>query len=145
MQKNSTTFRQSIAKNAVALISLIVAIIALTVNIWRAERSETNRSLRIAAFELLQELGELQLVVDLRHYDNDPIGGNPIRGWSHVMMVQDLSMIMPKPVAKSGEKLHQIWQKNWQYLGQDEAKTEEVTQQIDKVRANIRQLISGLE
>lgn len=40
--------REQIRNNAVALISLVVALAALGYNTWRNERTEANRNLRAA-------------------------------------------------------------------------------------------------
>ena len=55
---------QQLRSNAVALISLAVALTALGYNTWRNERTEHNRNIRVAAFEVLTQLGELQVVVN---------------------------------------------------------------------------------
>ena len=62
------TFRDQIRDNAVALISLIIAITSLSYTGWRNETSEHQRSIRGAAFRVLEELGELQEVVLYRAY-----------------------------------------------------------------------------
>jgi hypothetical protein len=59
------TIRQQLRANAVALISLVVALSSLGYNTWRNEQTEENRSVRIAAFEVLKHLGELQLVAEI--------------------------------------------------------------------------------
>ena len=65
-------------RNAVALISLVVAITALTYNTWRNEKSEDNRNHHQAAFEILLKLNELQQVVFHHRYDGDTTDkGNP--------------------------------------------------------------------
>ena len=47
------TFREQLRSNAVALISLTVALSSLGYNTWRNERTEHNRNIRAAAFEIL--------------------------------------------------------------------------------------------
>jgi len=58
-----------------ALISLVVALGSLTYNTWRNERTEHNRNVRTAAFELLTKLAELERVVFLAQYDRDVCRG----------------------------------------------------------------------
>jgi len=48
---------QQVRSNAVALISLAVALTALSYNTWRNERTEHNRNIRVAAFEVLAQGG----------------------------------------------------------------------------------------
>ena len=49
------SFVDQLRNNAVAIISLIVAITALSYTAWREERTEKNRTLRVAAFEALKK------------------------------------------------------------------------------------------
>jgi hypothetical protein len=109
------TIRQQIHNNAVALISIFIAVSALAYNTWRNETTEEQRNIRHAAFRVLEDLGELQEVVDSRYYylafDHE-IGSEGelrIRGFGSVAMVRDLMMLMPVPGPAAGEALHQIW------------------------------------
>ena len=45
------SIRQQLRANAVALISLVVALSSLGYNTWRNEQTEENRSIRVAGFE----------------------------------------------------------------------------------------------
>jgi len=49
----TTDWRKQLHRNAVALISLAVAITSLGYNTWRNEVSEQNRNQRCGSFELL--------------------------------------------------------------------------------------------
>ena len=49
---NNSVFEQ-LRRNAVALISLVVALSSLGYNTWRNEQTEANRNERQAAFEVL--------------------------------------------------------------------------------------------
>ncbi len=73
-----TTIRQQLRNNAVALISLAVALTSLAYNTWRNERTEHNRNVRTATFEILTKLAELERVVFLAQYDHDASGA--VRG-----------------------------------------------------------------
>jgi hypothetical protein len=109
------TIRQQIHNNAVALISIFIAISALAYNTWRNETTEQQRNIRHAAFRVLEDLGELQEVVDSRHYYlafNREIGSEGelrIRGFGSVAMIRDLMMLMPEPGPSAGQALHEIW------------------------------------
>jgi hypothetical protein len=74
-------------------------------NTWSHERTETNRSVRVAAFEVLKNLGELQLVVDYLHNQKDQNLGNPITGWGRVLLIKDLSAVIPEPAPREAERL----------------------------------------
>ncbi len=99
-----TSLRQQLRDNAVALISLVVALGSLTYNTWRNERTEHNRNVRTAAFELLTKLAELERVVFLAQYDR---GG-------------DLSAVVPAPVPAQAAELQRVWRGNWEGLGKDD-------------------------
>ena len=111
------TLRQQLHDNAVALISLIVAVSGLAYNTWRNETTEEQRNVRHAAFRVLENLGELQQVVDTRYYYFQPgqdseqrEGELRISGYGHAAMIHDLMMLMPPPAPSAGEMLDQAWQ-----------------------------------
>ena len=52
--------KKQVRRNAVALISLVVAITSIGYNTWSNEHSEFNRNQRQASFQILLTLGELQ-------------------------------------------------------------------------------------
>jgi hypothetical protein len=115
-----TTIREQVRNNAVALISLVVALSSLSYNTWRNERTEHNRNTRTATFELLSKLAELERVVFLAQYDHDASGGNPRTGWTYVLVIRDLSQVVPGPVAVRAAELQKIWGEEWQGLGKDD-------------------------
>lgn len=57
------SLKDQLRNNLVAIISLAVALTALGYSTWRNERTEQNRNVRAAGFELLSEIGALQQVV----------------------------------------------------------------------------------
>ena len=130
-----TSFRQQLRDNAVALISLIVALGSLAYNTWRNERTEHNRNVRTAAFELLTKLAELERVVFLAQYDRDVAGGSPRTGWTYVLVIRDLSAVVPAPVPAQAAQLQIVWRDNWEGLGKDdEAAVNHIDDAIGKVR-----------
>ena len=78
------TLIQQIRNNLVAIISLVVAISSLSYNTWRNELTEENYSIRVAGFETLKSLGELQIIVDYGHYEQNP-------GWGRGLLISDLA------------------------------------------------------
>ena len=58
-------------RNTVALVSIIIAVSSLSYNTWRNEKTEENRNQRLASFEVLLKLNELQQVIFYSHYDKD--------------------------------------------------------------------------
>jgi len=59
----SATLTGQLRSNAIAIISLIVALSSFSYTAWRTERSERNRTTRQAAFQMLVALGEMKQVV----------------------------------------------------------------------------------
>ena len=110
----SSLWRQA-QRNAVAIISLLVALSTLSYSTWRNEKSEDNRNHRQAAFEVLLKLNELQQVIFHRHYDMDEADkGNPRLGWTIVLTISDLSQLLPP--ANQREKTSAPWQTEWEPL-----------------------------
>ena len=115
-----TTIRQQVRNNLVALISLVVALGSLGYNTWRNERTEHNRNVRTATFELLTKLAELERVVYLAQYDRDSAGGNPRTGWTYVLVIRDLAAVVPAPVPAKAAQLQKVWGERWEGLGRDD-------------------------
>ncbi|NDP49008.1 MAG: hypothetical protein GZ085_11620 [Sulfuriferula multivorans] len=136
---------QQIRTNLVALISLLVALSALGYTAWRQELTEDNRTLRVAAFSMLQTAEELQSVVDFAHYDADLKAGNPIKGWGKVLYIRDLGTIMPPPVQKQARDLQRTWEQDWNVMEHDEAAAMRITQAIERLRAEVRVLLVSLQ
>ena len=57
------TIKFQLRNNAIAIISLVVALSSFSYTAWRTERSERNRTTRQAAFQMLVALGEMKLIV----------------------------------------------------------------------------------
>lgn len=134
-----------IRRNAVALISLVVALSALGYTTWRNELTEHNRNVRAAGFEILTELAELQLTVDFRHYDMDPEQGNPIRGWARVLLIRDLAELMPETVQEEAASLYETWRVDWQGLGTSDESVERITAVIQSNRQAVLAALEALD
>jgi len=130
-----TTIRQQLRNNAVALISLAVAIGSLGYNTWRNEHTERNRNVRTAAFELLMRAGDLERVTFLAQYDRDRNGGSPRTGWTDVLAIRDLAALVPAPVPARAAELLKVWSENWEGLGRDdETAVNRIDETIDRLR-----------
>lgn len=120
----SSSIRQQIHRNAVALISLFVAVSTLAYNTWRNETTEEQRNVRHASFRVLENLGGLQQVVDYRYYylpfeqRTEREGDLRIRGFGNVAMIHDLMMLMPPPAPEAGESLFRLWNQQFGALDQ---------------------------
>jgi hypothetical protein len=84
---------------SVAVVSLFTAIFGFSYNSWQSHQNEINQNIRVASFEVLKSLGDLQTVVNYAHFSDDNLRGHPIDGWKHVTMARDLSKLL-KPEAE---------------------------------------------
>lgn len=141
---NMNSIREQLRRNAVAIISLAVALSGLAYNTWRNEQTEMNRNVRHAAFEMLVRLGDLQQVADHLHYGSDAQRGSPITGWGYVAVIRDLAMVMPGPVQDSAEALFQSWDRRWDELGEKDAAVNEITGSIKLTRKVVIEELESL-
>ena len=139
------TVIQQVRNNLVAIISLVVAISSLSYNTWRNELTEENRNIRVAGFETLKSLGELQTIVDFGHYDRNPDAGNPIEGWGRVLLVRDLADIIKGPVPDRAQQLFATWQDNWEGIGNDRSSVDRITVEIVETRQSVQSVINRLD
>jgi len=155
------SIRRQIHNNAVALISIVIAVSALAYNTWRNETTEEQRNIRHAAFRVLEDLGEVQEVVDSRFYylafgsEIAAEGELRIHGFGSVAMIRDLMSLMPPPGLEAGKELHQLWLIHFNSLDQlddsgrhsqaaQEAESE-LTQAIREARVAVLEVLRSLE
>lgn len=144
--KKHPSIKHQIKDNAIALISIVIAITSLSYNSWRNELTEDNRNQRFAAFEIILKINQLQQVVFSNHYDQDiEHKGNPRLGWTYVLTIQDLAMVLPEPLQNEAKTLVAVWSANWQELHLHEANKQAIDEGIDGMRNQIVQLLSGLK
>lgn len=126
---------QTIRKNAVSLISLAVAVSALSYNTWRNEKTEHNRNVRVAGFETLKELAALQVQVNRTtfHAEGDE---EIIDAWSRVLFIQDLAAISSPHVTQAARELENVWRDNVEHLSEQEA-NRRISAQIVVVREDV--------
>jgi hypothetical protein len=137
--------RQQFKINSLAIISLFVAFSALGYNTWRNEQTEENRNIRAAGFEMLLHIGLLQRISYLAHYDKDMEQGNPRSGWVEVLVLRDLSMLMPTELQQQTQHLFDSWKENWQGLGEDESAVAAIDNAINDLRKEVLESIKKLE
>ncbi len=145
MKNGNDGILSQIHRNAVALISLTVAISTLGYTAWRNEESEDNWNQRTAAFEVLVKLNELQQIIFHHHYDKDTTDrGNPRTGWAYVLTVQDLASILRDPLPKESEDLLQVWSANWEDLANNRESLNLVLAELDEMRKATKDLLQDL-
>jgi len=154
------TLREQIRSNSVALISLSVALIALSYNTWRNETTESQRNVRQASFRVLVSLGELQEVADYRYYyfpfedSHGREGELRLRGYGSVTMVRDLMNLMPAPAPAASDNLFRLWNEHVNALAEldgdglhsDAAKTaeKELAAAIKQARSAVIEVLKTL-
>jgi hypothetical protein len=131
------SIRTQLRANLVALVSLAIALASFSYTTWRNERSEHNRTLRQASFQLLTSLGEMQQLVYHAHYDHDAERGNPRTGWVYVETISDFSATMPAPVPDRAHALLVAWRDHWEKLGREDADAEVISDAVDRCRAAV--------
>ena len=96
-------------RNAVALISLAVALAGLGYNTWRNETTEAQRNTRYAAFRMVEELGALQQVVNVATFGGQLESDWLYVGWGKVNLIQDLALVMPEEDRPDTDALFDEW------------------------------------
>ena len=133
-------------RNTVALVSIIIAVSSLSYNTWRNEKTEENRNQRLASFEILLKLNELQQVVFHSYYDKDSLDkGNTRTGWTYVLTVRDLSRILYPPLPAAADELLVVWGDNWEGLDEKQANVDLIMGEIDAIRGETLLLLESLE
>ncbi len=141
-----TSIKSQIKDNAIAIISLVIAISSLSYNSWRNELSEDNRNQRQAAFEIILKINELQQVVFYNHYEQDlKVQGNPRLGWTYVLTIQDLAMVLPETTREAANHLAASWNTHWSTLHAESKSKAAIDEGIDLMRREILRLLSALE
>ena len=142
----SMVIKEQIRRNAVALISLVIAITSLGYNTWRNEASESNRTQRLVALEVLMKLGDLQQLVWHHHYDGDHEDkGNLRTGWTLVIVTRDISQILGEPLPVSTKTLHSTWQSHSSSLGSSTEAKDAIIDAIEDVRSDALELLRELD
>ena len=137
---------EQVRRNAVALISLVIAISSLSYNTWRNEETEENRNQRFASFQILIKLNELQQVIFYSLYDNDSVDkGNPRTGWTHVLTVRDFSRVLSPPLPVAADELLVVWGDNWAGMSEKKKNMELIMSEIENVRNETLLLLESLE
>lgn len=137
-------FIRQLKENYLAIISLLIAVIALIHNKRLYERSETNRNTRTASFEILMKLGELQQEVNLLVFAPES-KGVPINAWGYVALIGDLSKLVPAPVPQKVDQMIQVWKENYAKIKENENSADVISQSIDEAREAVIQVITHLK
>ena len=144
MRSMTTRIREQLRRNAVAIVSLVIALSGLAYTTWRNELTEENRNVRTSGFELLVRLADFQRVVFLAHYDGDHNEASPRIGWAHVIAMQDFAEMMGPEVVVKVDHLRDVWQVRWTELGKKDEAEAELDQSMNALRYEIRTRLENL-
>lgn len=138
--------RDQLQRNAVAIVSLAIAITSLGYNTWRNEASEYNRNQRLISIEVLRNVGQLQQVIFHNVFEMDVEDkGNPRTGWVHVLAIRDLTQLLDGPAPESGTELWKVWDAEWDKLEPLSESYGSVTEALEAVRTNTHALLRSLD
>src|SRR6202521_3748296 len=104
----------------------------------------TKEPTRIAAFEVLKTLGELQLVVDYAYYRKERARGDATIGWTRVQCIKDLATILPSPGPEDAERLLQTWRTSVETLETDPQGAAKISDDIYATRQDLVAIIQHL-
>lgn len=127
------------------IFSVLFALLGFSYNVWRMEVSEENNNIRTACFEILLELAALEQLVYAAHYDNDPIEGNPRKGWVKVGLIADLSTLTTNSVTGKTDDLKKTWALRWETMPKNKMSLDQIVSAIDAVRAEIKKVLRALD
>lgn len=129
---------------AAIVLSVLFTLTGFSYNVWRMEATEQNERIRTAGFEILVRLAELEQLIYAAHYDQDPVTGNPRRGWVLVGLVEDLANLASPAVAQRAHALRATWAARWPELPTERDAADALVADIDATRAALRVLLGGL-
>ena len=132
-------------RNAVALISLSVALFSTSYNTWRNQTTEAHRNVREAAFKLIEEAGELEQIAQRRHYGGDRSQMNWIDGWGRAALIRDLGALVSPQVEARAETVFATWKENAGDLAADSGEAEKrIADSLAAMNAEIRSELVAL-
>ncbi|GAA4355854.1 hypothetical protein [Kangiella marina] len=148
------SYRQQLSNNLIAIVSLLVAVAALTYNTWRSSTTEVNRNYRNASFQLIIQLAELQSITNELHF-NAPTNNDQtwqryfdkslIEGWGHIALIEDLSPLLSDDFTQEAQHLKDTWQQYHRQLGTKPSAEQNITSHIQSMRTMTREFISTLD
>jgi hypothetical protein len=126
------------------LIGVVFGLVAFSYNVWRMEITEANSNTRMACFEILTELAELEQLLYAAHYDQNESAGSPRTGWVKVGLVGDLSVLASSAVEDKAGALKATWAANWENYSTERTAVEAIVEAIELVREDIKVVLRSL-
>jgi len=139
------SLRASVRRNAVALISLSVALFSSGYNTWRNQSTEAHRNVREASFKLIEQAGELQQLMQHRYYGGDHSQMNWIAGWGHATLIRDMAPLVSPAVQQRADAVFAEWKAHAGELesGQGDS-AQRIENAIDQLTGEIRSELLAL-
>lgn len=128
-----------------AIFSLVFAVAGFTYNTWRLEVTEDNNNIRTASFAVLTLLSEFEQNIFAAYYDSNPVEGSPRIGWVKVGLIVDMSTLISEDVEIESTKLKQLWSNEWENVFDERDSVDQLTAQIDVIRADIKTELKALQ
>ena len=128
----------------IVMLSFVFGVVGFVYNNWRYEHNENNNNIRIASFQILQELSSLEQIIYANHYDHDTIKGSPRDGWVKVGLISDLSLFISPECEEASKELKTVWNKNWDKIDKERKVTNKLIEKIDKVKRITRDVLKVL-
>ncbi len=145
MSRNAN-IKEQLRRNAVALISLAIAVSSLGYNTWRNESSEYNRNQRLVTIQILALLGDLEQIVLDKQFGENVDGDAILRmGWAKLRSIRDFAQIAEGEVPKTVDVLFEVWSTEYEKLGEVRKAQVPVQEAIEQVRRDTHDVLRGLD
>jgi len=128
----------------VVILSFIFGALGFIYNNWRHSHNENNTNVRVASFQLIQELASLEQNIYANHYDGDMHKGSSRDGWVKVGLIKDLSLFLSNECRNKADQLHTTWQNDWEKISEDQNVTDTLVKEIDAIRIVTRNVLKNL-
>jgi hypothetical protein len=126
------------------MMSFIFGILGFVYNNWRYEHNEYNRNVRIASFQMIQELASLEQNIYANHYDKDLHKGSPRDGRVKVGLIDELSIFISTDCKAAAKQLKFTWNKHWKKVSEDQNVSNMLVKEIDIIRDATREVLEEL-
>ena len=123
---------------ALALISLVIALAGFSYNTWRNETTEAHRNVRQASFQMLDQIGQLQQIVDNRYYAGDRSEMTRIAGWGKAALIRDMGSLVSPVTGTRAQEAFDAWSANEEGIDVHDAKSEKtISDSLQRLRQQV--------
>ncbi len=109
---------------AAVCFSMLFSLLGFGYTAWRMEQTESNETIRVASFRLLEEAASIQQALYLRVYDGEKKLGSPRRIWVSLGLLKDISPLVSVQVELEAIELYQFWAESWVQISSDKQSLE---------------------